>query len=514
MTLTTQAGDNVTQNRHKYIGGSDVSTILGLNKFKTRYELALEKTGIVKSEFKGNEYTEYGNIMEPQIREYVNLMHNTNFKEDTRIHDDLRSNTDGYDAEHSLILEIKTHGKAPTYEAYRAQMQLYMYQFVVNEGWLALYERPKDFDTEFDSERLKIKQIPRDNDFIKYMLEAIESFWEDCEYLRNNPGASEHDFNNRTVKEPTKGDGEVSTTNELQVKTITFEPAKVEFNYDELEAKLNENLKKYEGLTFTDDDAAECKKTIAELNKGKKMVDQYRLKTKKQLTEPVTAFENQCKELNKKFDEVINPLKEQHDAFETKRKEEKREKIQTIVDQLIESVELNDNYAAELVIEDSYLAKSKSLKSIEEELSVTAEHLKMKQDKAESDKQIIESTVEVANNRYEVTLSISGYVSLLDHKDVKEIKQQILDDAQNEIQKQIDKEQEAKRIAELKAEKAEKAKQKEAAPVEEVTPAKAPDQDEPTYFELYEVTGTESQLEALEDFMKREEIEFKIKEGE
>lgn len=506
MSITTQAGDNVTKNRDKYIGGSDVSTILGLNKFKTKYELALEKTGITKSDFKGNEYTEYGNIMEPQIREYVNLMNGINFKEDTRIDDDLRSNTDGFDVEQKVILEIKTHGKTPTMEAYKAQMQLYMYQFEVNGGWLALYERPKDFDTEFDDERLRIKTVKRDDDFIKYMLHQIKEFWLSCDYLTKNPGASEHDFNNRTEK----GDGEM---NELQVKTIKFKPAEVEFNYQELEAILEENLKKYNGLTFSEDDAAECKKTITELNKGKKMVDQYRLKTKKQLTEPVTAFENQCKELNKKFDEVINPLKEQHDSFESKRKEEKREKIQAVVDQLIESLALNDKYAAELVIEDSHLTKSKTLKTIEEELSVTAEHLKMKQDKAESDKQVIESTVEIANNRYEVALTTSAYVSLLDHKDVKEIKEQILVDAQNEVEKQMEKERQAKEIEALRAEKA---KQVEAVPLKEVTPMKAPEQDEPTYFEVYKVTATESQLDAVQEFFDREDIQFKIitEEGE
>ncbi|GEM00875.1 putative phage-type endonuclease [Halolactibacillus halophilus] len=492
MSITTQAGPNVTENRHKYIGGSDVSTILGLNKYKSVYELALEKTGIVKSEFKGNEYTEYGNIMEPQIREYVNLMHGTNFKENTRIQDNLRSNTDGYDAQYHLILEIKTHGKTATIEAYKAQMQLYMYQFECNEGWLALYERPKDFDAEFDSERLKIKLVPRDNDFIKGMLAAIKEFWEGCEYLKSHPGASEHDFYKRTVK----GD---EGMNELQVKTIQFEPAKVEFNYKELEAALEENLKRYEGLTFTEDDAAECKKTITELRKGKKAVDQYRLKTKKQLTAPVTAFENQCKELNKKFDEVINPLVEQHDVFENNRKEEKRKDIQEIIERFVDAG-LDKTIADELVIEDSYLAKSKSLKSVEEELKTVADHLVMKREKEEADKDVIESTVEIANNRYGVNLTSAAYIHLLNHKDVKEIKTQILDDAQDEIQKQVDKEKEEKRIEELKA-----AKQKETEKVVE-------EADEPTYFELYEVIGTESQLDALEAFMRNENIEFKVKE--
>ena len=91
--------------------------------------------------------------------------------------------------------------------------------------------------------------------------------------------------------------------NQLQVKTIELEPAKVVFNHEEIKKDLDKSLKKYSGLTFTEDDATECRSTISELRKGKKAVDQYRIKTKKELTEPVAKFENKCKSLNKKFDE-------------------------------------------------------------------------------------------------------------------------------------------------------------------------------------------------------------------
>lgn len=187
---------NVTKNRDIYVGGSDVATILGLNKYKTQFELAKEKVGIVKNEFKGNEYTEYGNILEPQIREYINAINETKFKPDTRIDNEkgIRSNTDGFDKENQLILEIKTHGKNPTLKVYEAQMQLYMYQFDVPYGWLALYERPDNFDTEFDSDRLKINLVERDDEYIQKILDAIETFWIRCEYLKDNPEMTEQEY--------------------------------------------------------------------------------------------------------------------------------------------------------------------------------------------------------------------------------------------------------------------------------------------------------------------------------
>src|SRR5690625_302097 len=90
---------NVTENRHKYVGGSDVPIILGLSQYKTQYELAKEKLGITKSDFKGNEYTAFGHAMEPQIREYINLTTDYNFVETSTINKNryIRANTDGVD---------------------------------------------------------------------------------------------------------------------------------------------------------------------------------------------------------------------------------------------------------------------------------------------------------------------------------------------------------------------------------------------------------------------------------
>ncbi|MCT1575663.1 DUF1351 domain-containing protein [Oceanobacillus kimchii] len=229
--------------------------------------------------------------------------------------------------------------------------------------------------------------------------------------------------------------------NELQVKTIDFQPAKVEFNYKELETVLDESLKKYNGLTFTEDDAAECKATITELNKGKKALDAYRKDTKKELTASVTQFENQCKTLNQKFDEVIEPLKDQYNHFEENRKEEKRKQVVDVIKSIVVEFKLNEKYANELVVDKSYLNKSKSMKAIKEELANTAEHLFIKQQKEESDTQTINSTVELANERYNLSLSPAAYIRLLDYKEVQLIKTQILDDAMEEAEKQI-KEQE------------------------------------------------------------------------
>ena len=100
--------DTVTQERWKYIGGSDIPAIMGISRFKTRWQLLQEKAQIIEPDFKGNAYTEYGNTMEPKIREFVNSAYVRNFVEGMDIFVDLRFHYDGIDKQHMEILEIKT----------------------------------------------------------------------------------------------------------------------------------------------------------------------------------------------------------------------------------------------------------------------------------------------------------------------------------------------------------------------------------------------------------------------
>ena len=62
---------SVSEDRHLYIGGSDLPIIMGISSFKSRFDLLLEKAELKENDFDGNSYTEYGNVMEEKIREYI-----------------------------------------------------------------------------------------------------------------------------------------------------------------------------------------------------------------------------------------------------------------------------------------------------------------------------------------------------------------------------------------------------------------------------------------------------------
>ena len=208
-------GENVTENRNKYLGGSDLPALFNVSPFKDCFTLAREKAGVIPAAFKGNEYTRYGQLLEPQIRDYINSIYELKFKENTNINEDLRlrSNCDGLDKDAGLLLEIKTNaGDKTTYEDvydYVLQMQMYMFQFDVEKGYLVQYKRPDNFwsglnyetqntddffNQEFDPQRISVMEVQRDNNLIAEILKKADRFWDQVQMLKENPNMSEQEF--------------------------------------------------------------------------------------------------------------------------------------------------------------------------------------------------------------------------------------------------------------------------------------------------------------------------------
>ncbi|WP_320939475.1 YqaJ viral recombinase family protein [Lysinibacillus capsici] len=244
---------NVIENRSVFVGGSDVPIILGLSKYKSQFELAKEKTGLVPTVFEGNEYTVYGQTMEPQIRDYINVINETNFKPETVINKkrNIRGNCDGADFDESLLLEIKSHGKNPTMDVYKVQMQLYMNEFNLAAGWLALYERPDNFDAEFDPERLKIEVVHRDDVQINEILQAIELFWKRCEALKRQPDMSEAEYYSITLEEKNEIAIVASEVEKFELQIQSFK--ETESQYKAMKDKLYELMMDHKVKSFETD---------------------------------------------------------------------------------------------------------------------------------------------------------------------------------------------------------------------------------------------------------------------
>lgn len=189
---------SVSQDRDKYIGGSDIPVIMGISPFKTRFDLLLEKAGVKEDDFEGNQYTEYGNIMEEKIRSHINNELGKVFKEGQHIKDDIRLHTDGEDS--VSILEIKTtsqiYSNVDDYKIYLVQLLFYMIHTNKSSGFLAVYHRPEDFNEEFDSKRLQLFGINIDNykELVDEINEAVDRFKEDLQKVKENPLITEEEL--------------------------------------------------------------------------------------------------------------------------------------------------------------------------------------------------------------------------------------------------------------------------------------------------------------------------------
>ena len=189
---------DVSEDRDKYIGGSDLPVICGISKFKTRYQLLLEKAGLAEDNFSGNPYTRFGHYIEPFIRDHINLLYNTQFIPNRVINGDIRCHTDGFNGK--CVLEIKStadiFATVDGYKVYLVQLVKYMEQNEVEKGILAVYERPEDLNREFDAKRLQVFDIRLEDyrQLLDYVNREIERFRSDLERLKDNPLLSEQDF--------------------------------------------------------------------------------------------------------------------------------------------------------------------------------------------------------------------------------------------------------------------------------------------------------------------------------
>ena len=207
--------ESVNKDRERYLGGSDIPVIMNLSPFKSRFDLLLEKAGYKEDTFEGNVYTEYGNELEPKIREYINSEYLsfipsdlvnpfvTPFVEGKHIREaengdpiGVRCHTDGeryLDISGSVweVLEIKTTSQifesVDDYKIYLVQLLFYMLNVGAIYGLLAVYERPDDLNTTFNPDRLHLYHIKledyKDN-LLQEIADAIELFLED-RYGRN-----------------------------------------------------------------------------------------------------------------------------------------------------------------------------------------------------------------------------------------------------------------------------------------------------------------------------------------
>ena len=158
-------------------------------------------------------------------------------------------------------------------------------------------------------------------------------------------------------------------TNELAETTISVEMETPEIkitNKEKLDALVDTVVKKYSGIIVTEDTLKECKQTLTELRKLSKELNAKRLEKQRQYETPVKEFKTQIDAYINQINDVISDIKQGTDEFEEKRKAEKQEAIQNLIN------EMAGNYGVDpetIEIDKKWLNKSTTIKKITEEIA-------------------------------------------------------------------------------------------------------------------------------------------------
>ena len=104
--MTEQSLIGTKEERRHRIGGSDFGSVLDINPYKSRFELVLNKAGVLYDFFTGNEYTKRGEELEDTIikmfEDATNLKVTDQQKEFATFHAPAGSYAEKYAQKHNI----------------------------------------------------------------------------------------------------------------------------------------------------------------------------------------------------------------------------------------------------------------------------------------------------------------------------------------------------------------------------------------------------------------------------
>lgn len=229
------------QLRRTGIGGSDASVIMGKNPYRSILQLWEEKTGKLPVTDDGNEYTYWGNVMEPIIRK--EFMNRTGLKVRQKhamiFHKDypyLFADVDGIATDErgeKCIFEAKTASqyKAEQWEngvseEYVLQVQHYLEVCGMNKAYIAAL---------IGGNKFVFHTIYRDDDLIKKLISREKEFWEEYVLKETEPVMDDSDATKDYLNE--KYSDSIADTIQLQenMKSVLTEYQNIDFKVKELE---------------------------------------------------------------------------------------------------------------------------------------------------------------------------------------------------------------------------------------------------------------------------------------
>lgn len=170
------------QQRQHGLGGSDAGTIMGVNKWKSKFQLFLEKTGHYVEEI-NNEYIYWGNTLEDLVAKEFEKRSGKKVRRlnSMLVHPEHRfmmANLDRVVVGEKALLECKTTSAYNLAEwegdevpaTYLCQVQHYLAVTGFEKAYIAVLCGGNQFIW---------KEIPRDDELIDIIIEKEKHFWEE-----------------------------------------------------------------------------------------------------------------------------------------------------------------------------------------------------------------------------------------------------------------------------------------------------------------------------------------------
>ena len=141
----------------------------------------------------------------------------------------------------------------------------------------------------------------------------------------------------------------------------------IKANFEEIEKWIEAKTHEYDGVVFTEDQKTAAKKSVTDLRKSKKSVEDTLKETKKRWLEPYEIFADNVKALSAKFDVPIVYINGQVEEFENKRIEQRETDIKELYDASIG--DMAGFLPLHMIKSDKWTNASVNLKTIGKEMA-------------------------------------------------------------------------------------------------------------------------------------------------
>lgn len=305
----------------------------------------------------------------------------------------------------------------------------------------------------------------------------------------------------------------------MEENNINFEVVKktlpeIAMNYDEVREILEKNLERFKNINVVEDNLSECKATQKTLAGLRNQIDKYRKDIKKEMSDPITKFESQCKNLIELVKDTEKPIAEGIQVFDDKVREAKRQYAQDIIDELLSAEpKLDADLKNRLVVKDAYTNLTASKKSIKADIEKEYQLLIKDQSDRERHNQTIETHIMSLNDMLELAnpMKLQDFKRDLQNPGIIAIiteRANALKKAEEAAKNAVKKEEEVV-IAELEPMNYGSAREVGQGNLSAPETVNVPSCN--TF--ILEIQATNSQANALSNFLKSENIKYQIKRG-